>query len=160
MSSLAVILPPAQTLGRSVSGERFIQQQVAHLHPLRQILLHVTISGVGDSPSGEFTKSGSSTTLLTLPATYSPPKGSRSSARRFGHAALLHQQLQTEQQIGSSVVMDFFMSGNGASRRDEIISNRLTMLHAIRIPISIFQRRYQPPPPAKSTVTNRKPAHT
>ncbi len=155
-----MILLPAQTSGRAVSGVRFIQQQVAHLHPLRQILLLLTISGVGDSPSGEFTKSGSQTTLLTLPATYSPPKGSRSSLRRFGHAALLHQQLQTEQQMRSSVVMDFFMSGNRASRRDNIISNRLTMLQAIRIPISIFMRRYQPPPPAKSTVTNRKLGNT
>ncbi len=156
MIILAVILLPAQTSGRAVSGGAVIQQQVAHLHPLRQILLHADLSGVGDSPSGEFTKSGSSNHLLTLPAIYSPPKGSRSSASPFGHAALLHQQLQTEQQIEISVVMDFFMSGNRASRRDEHNSNRLTMLQAIRIPISIFHAPYQPPPPAKSTVTNRK----
>ncbi len=155
-----MILLPVQTSGRAVSVVRFIQQQVAHLHPLRQILPMLTISGVGDSPSGEFTKSGRQTTLLTLPATYSPPKGSRSPLRRFGHAALLHQQLQTEQRLRSSVVMDFFMSGNRASRRTNIISNRLTMLQAIRIPISISMRRYQPPPPAKSTVTNRKLRNT
>ncbi len=158
MIIIAAIPPPTQTSGRAVSGGAVFQQQIAHLHPFRQILLHADHSGVGDRPSGEFTKSGSSNHALTLPATYSPLKGSRSSASPLGHAALLHQQLQTEQQIEIKVVMDFFMSGNGASRRDEHNHNRLTMLQAIRIPISIFHAPNQPPLPAKSTVTNRKPA--
>ncbi len=60
----------------------------------------LTISGVGDSPSGNRRKERVvKPRSLTLPATYSPLEGSVHPLRRFGHAALLHQQLQTEQQI-------------------------------------------------------------
>ena len=57
--------------------------------------------------------------LLTLPATYSPPKGYVHPLRRFGHAALLHQQLQTEQQIEIKRGDGFLHERQRASRRDE-----------------------------------------
>ncbi len=71
----------------------------------------LTISGVGDRPSGELTKSGSSNHALNFASDLLTAEGGHvHPLRRFGHAALLHQQLQTEQQIEiGSVVMDFFV---------------------------------------------------
>src|SRR5699024_12053366 len=80
----------------------------------------LTISSVGDRPSGEFTKSGSSNHALNFASDLLTAEGV--TFIRFAALVTLRSCISSCRQssrLRSSVVMDFFMSGNGASRRDE-----------------------------------------